>query len=215
MSYQTPDFSHEQITNCLINQSNFHLPVCNYVSLPCKQQAWWRKSNSSEQIFSSPISMLLIAYFNTCWFLKLYRFYCASAVDNRTRLNFHGERRIWDGGLIKQKIKGNSALYIYTDEVLQLICRCIVVRGLMGACGQPGYVFRDFCFKQGIDFIIFCLNQGIDFINFCLKQGIFLNSFVIANGWNKKEFQYLLLSYTACGFGLNVLNRVSKMGILS
>ena len=61
----------------------------------------------------------------------------------------------------------------------------------------------------------FCLNQGIDFINFCLKQGIFLNSFVIANGLNKKEFQYLLLSYTGCGFGLNVLNRVSKIGILS
>ena len=44
---------------------------------------------------------------------------------------------------------------------------------LMGTCGSPGYVFRDFCLKQGIDFIIFCLNQGIDFINFCLKQGIF------------------------------------------
>ena len=46
-------------------------------------------------------------------------------------------------------------------------------KGLMGACGEPGYVFRDFCLKQGFDSIIFCLNQGIDFINFCLKQGIF------------------------------------------
>ena len=46
-------------------------------------------------------------------------------------------------------------------------------KGLMGTCGQPGYVFRDFCLKQGIDFIMFCLNQGIDFINFCLKQSIF------------------------------------------
>ena len=45
-------------------------------------------------------------------------------------------------------------------------------KSLMGTCGQPGYVFRDFCLNQGIDFIIFCLNQGIDFINFCLKQGI-------------------------------------------
>ena len=76
---------------------------------------------------------------------------------------------------------------------------------------------------------LFCLNQGIDFINFCLKQGIFswtinslrdsvdqaVNSFVIANGLNKKEFRYLLLSYTGYGFGLNVLNRVSKIGILS
>ena len=33
-------------------------------------------------------------------------------------------------------------------------------KGLMGTCGQPGYVFRDFCLKQGIKFIIFCLNQG-------------------------------------------------------
>ena len=47
-------------------------------------------------------------------------------------------------------------------------------KGLMGTCGQPGYVFRDFCLKQGIDFIIFCLNQGIDFINFCLKKGILI-----------------------------------------
>ena len=47
--------------------------------------------------------------------------------DNRTRLDFHGEPRIWDGHLIKQRIKGNSALYIFTDEVLQLICRYIVV----------------------------------------------------------------------------------------
>ena len=50
-------------------------------------------------------------------------------------------------------------------------------------------------------------------INFCLKQGIFLNSFVIANGLNL-EFRYLLLSYTGYGFGLNVLNRASKIGIL-
>ena len=102
-------------------------------------------------------------------------------------------------------------------------------KGLMGTCGQPGYVFRDFCLTQGIDFIIFSLNQGVDFINFCLKQGIFswtinslrdsvdqaVNSLVIAKGLNKKEFRYLLLSYTGYGFGLNVLNRVSKIGILS
>ena len=28
-------------------------------------------------------------------------------------------------------------------------------KGLMGTCGQPGYVFRDFCLKQGIEFIVF------------------------------------------------------------
>ena len=50
--------------------------------------------------------------------------------------------------------------------------------GLMGTCGQPGYVFRDFCLEQGVKFIIFCLNQGIDLSIFvlnwvkCLKQGI-------------------------------------------
>ena len=65
-------------------------------------------------------------------------------------------------------------------------------KGLMGTWGQPGYVFRDFC----------------------LKQGIFLNSFVIANGFDKKEFRYLLLSHTG-RLRLNVLNRVSKIGILS
>ena len=69
-------------------------------------------------------------------------------------------------------------------HVLHLPSGVLPYKGLMGTCGQPGYVFRDFCLKQGIDFIIFCLNQGI-----------FLNSFVIANGLNKKEFRYLLLSY--------------------
>ena len=33
-------------------------------------------------------------------------------------------------------------------------------KGLMGTCGQPGYVFRDFCLEQGIEFIIFCLKLG-------------------------------------------------------
>ena len=63
----------------------------------------------------------------------------------------------------------------------------------MGTCGQPGYVFREFCLKQGIDFIIFCLNQGIDFINFCLKQGI---------------FSWTINSLCLC----STLNRVSKIG---
>ena len=65
-------------------------------------------------------------------------------------------------------------------------------KGLMGTCGQPGYVFRDFCLKQGIDFINYChrlrlcstnvLNwvskigilsqkQGRKIGDFCLKQG--------------------------------------------
>ena len=28
-------------------------------------------------------------------------------------------------------------------------------KGVMGTCGEPGYVFRDFCLKQGIEFISF------------------------------------------------------------
>ena len=28
-------------------------------------------------------------------------------------------------------------------------------KGVMGTCGQSGYVFRDFCLKQGIEFISF------------------------------------------------------------
>ena len=51
------------------------------------------------------------------FFVLNFRFYCAAAVDNRTRLDFHGERRIWDGHFIKKKIKGNSALYIFAEEV--------------------------------------------------------------------------------------------------
>ena len=47
-------------------------------------------------------------------------------------------------------------------------------KGLMGTCGQPGYVFRDFCLKQGIKFIIFCLNQGIDLSIFVLNRMSFL-----------------------------------------
>ena len=43
-------------------------------------------------------------------------------------------------------------------------------KGLMGTCGQPRYVFRDFCLKQGIKFIIFCLNQGIDLSIFVLNK---------------------------------------------
>ena len=50
-------------------------------------------------------------------------------------------------------------------------------KGLMGTCGQPGYVFRDFCLKQGIEFIIFCLNQGIDFSIFVLNRIAFLGRY--------------------------------------
>ncbi|KAJ7383829.1 hypothetical protein OS493_025701 [Desmophyllum pertusum] len=60
--------------------------------------------------------------------LKEKRFYCAAAVDNRSRLEFHGEPRIWDGHSIKRKIKGNSALYIFAEEEQQQ--QRNIVRGL-------------------------------------------------------------------------------------
>ena len=80
----------------------------------------------------------------------------------------------------------------------------------MGTGGQPGYVFRDFCLKQGIDFInLSFFKQGIfswtiNSLRYSVDQAV--NSFVTANGLNKNEFRYLLLSYTGYGFGLNVLN---------
>ena len=60
-------------------------------------------------------------------------------------------------------------------------------KGLMGTCGQPGNVLRDFCLKQ-----------GIDIINFCLKEGIF--------SWTINSLRVR---------STNALNRVSKIEILS
>ena len=81
-----------------------------------------KESVLNESSFPSRLVWLFFSSLvNNCehvFSLSFNRFYCAGAADNRTRLDFHGERRIWDGRLIKQKIKGNSALYIYTDEVL-------------------------------------------------------------------------------------------------
>ena len=89
----------------------------------------------------------------------------------------------------------DSQRFPISQEVIRGV---LPYKGLMGTCGQPGYVFRDFCLKQGIDFIIFCLSQGIDLINFCLKQG---------------TFSWTINSLRVCS--TNVLNRVSKIRILS
>ena len=40
--------------------------------------------------------------------------------------------------------------------------------GLMGMCSQSGYVFWDFCLKQGIDFYHFVLNR-VSFLDKFLK----------------------------------------------
>ena len=68
----------------------------------------------------------------------------------------------------------------------------------MGTCGQPGYVFRDFCLKQGIEFIIFCLNQGIDFSIFVLNRISFI-------GDKQQNFYKLLL--------INIQVKCLKQGI--
>ena len=47
-------------------------------------------------------------------------------------------------------------------------------KGLMGTCSQPGYVFRDFCLKQGIGLSIFCLKQ--DIFSWTMKSKIFTSS---------------------------------------
>ena len=52
--------------------------------------------------------------------------------------------------------------------------RVLPYKGLMGTCGQPGYVFRDSCLKQGIEFIIFCLKQ--DIFSWTINSKIFTSS---------------------------------------
>ena len=47
------------------------------------------------------------------------------------------------------------------DDFLQFFKFLLPYKGLMGTCGQPGYVFRDFCLKQAIDFIIFWHRKSV------------------------------------------------------
>ena len=45
-----------------------------------------------------------------------FRFSCAArASQNGARLEFHGERRVWDGKTIR-KLKGKSALYLVMED---------------------------------------------------------------------------------------------------
>ena len=97
----------------------------------------------------------------------------------------------------------------------------------MGTCGQPGYVFRDFCLKQGIEFISFCLKQGIfswtiNSLRDSVDQAV--NSFVIANGLNKERVSIFIIVLHRVWFRVkclkqgiknrnSVLNRVGKSAI--
>ena len=71
-------------------------------------------------------------------------------------------------------------------------------KGLMGTCGQPGYVFRDFCLKQ-----------GIDFINFCLKKVSFLRQEPITLFLDDKE--PALMFYECRKLGIKNRNSVLNM----
>ena len=53
--------------------------------------------------------------------LFIIRFFFASGVENRTRLEFHGEPRVWDGQFMKKTLQGNSALYIFTKVCGKII----------------------------------------------------------------------------------------------
>ena len=51
---------------------------------------------------------------NIC-FLDL-RFSCATLINLSNAIQFHGTPRIWDGKTIREKIKGNSVLYIVMED---------------------------------------------------------------------------------------------------
>ena len=66
---------------------------------------------------------------------------------------------------------GRLTSWLITVHIVVKAWGVLPYKGLTGMCGQPGYVFWDFCLKQGINVIIFCLEQGVNNINFCVKQG--------------------------------------------
>lgn len=56
------------------------------------------------------------------FFFWMGRFSCAAITNSSNTFDFHGDRRIWDGSTIKQKLKGNSALYIIMNELPNGMC---------------------------------------------------------------------------------------------
>ena len=65
----------------------------------------------------------------------------------------------------KQTSQNTSWRYlsVFLRELIAITCfpggggGVLPYKALMGTCGQPGYIFRDFCLEQGIEFIIFVL----------------------------------------------------------
>ena len=60
--------------------------------------------------------------------------------------------------------------FILKEIATQYSWGVLPYKGLMGTC-QSGYVFRDFCLKQGISIYPFVFNRVSFLGNFCLKQG--------------------------------------------
>ncbi|XP_020606625.1 uncharacterized protein LOC110045362 [Orbicella faveolata] len=50
-----------------------------------------------------------------------YRFSCAAAIGNDTKLDFHGEHRVWDGGTLKRILVSNKALYVVMEDEQEFI----------------------------------------------------------------------------------------------
>ena len=106
--------------------------------------------------------------------------YSATLIDNI--FTNHLSTHVFTGIFLNDLSGHFPICALFYVEVLPLCPRggggVLPYKGLMGTCGQPRYVFRDFCLEQGIEFIIFCLNRGI-YLSFfvlnwvkCLKQGI-------------------------------------------
>jgi len=70
-------------------------------------------------IGSNRLAVIEIYYsylFQFCFALLEYRFSCAAAVGNDTKLDFHGEHRVWKGGTLKKKLVSNKALYVVMED---------------------------------------------------------------------------------------------------
>ena len=56
-----------------------------------------------------------VAFFSNFFKILISRFYCAKAVEKRSRLDFDGNRRIWSLEEICDNLEGNSALYVFCE----------------------------------------------------------------------------------------------------
>lgn len=80
-----------------------------------------------------------------------FRFLCAtSAVGNNARLDFDGERRVWNGATIKKKAKGNRCLYI-VPEVEVYYSSLKFSRSLSEFDQKYWCLLKYFCFRVRVE----------------------------------------------------------------